>query len=88
MARRCAGKAELGHAAAVDQAVRLDAADDQGGDEADDDRTSAERRGAPYLNLTERANIVMADTGKEIYRTENFGKAAPPKSDKGSFIAQ
>ena len=43
---------------------------------------------APYLNLTERANIVVADTGKEIYRTENFGKAAPPKSDKGSFIAQ
>ena len=44
--------------------------------------------GAPYLNLTERANIVATDTGKEIYRTENFGKAAPPKSPKGSFIAQ
>ena len=44
--------------------------------------------GAPYINLTERSNIVMTDTGKEIYRTENFGKAAPPKSDKGSFIAQ
>jgi hypothetical protein len=43
---------------------------------------------APYLNLTERANIVVADTGKEIYRTENFGKAPPAKSDKGSFIAQ
>ena len=43
---------------------------------------------APYLNLTERANIVVADSGKEIYRTENFGKPAPPKSDKGSFIAQ
>lgn len=42
----------------------------------------------PYLNLTERANIVVADTGKEIYRTENFGKAPPPKGDKGSFIAQ
>ena len=43
---------------------------------------------APFLNLTERANIVVADTGKEIYRTANFGKAAPPKSDKGSLIAQ
>jgi hypothetical protein len=43
---------------------------------------------APYLNLTERANIVVTDSGKEIYRTANFGKAAPPKSDKGSFIAQ
>jgi len=43
--------------------------------------------GAPYLNLTERANIVVTDTGKEIYRTENFGKAAP-KGPKGSFIPQ
>ena len=43
---------------------------------------------APYINLTERANIVMTNTGKDIYRTENFGKGAPPKSDKGSFIAQ
>jgi hypothetical protein len=43
---------------------------------------------APYLNLTERANIVVTDTGKEIYRTENFGKPAPAKSPKGSFIAQ
>ena len=44
--------------------------------------------GAPYLNLTERANIVQTDTAREIYRTANFGKAPPPKSDKGSFIAQ
>ena len=44
--------------------------------------------GAPYLNLTERANIVQTDTKREIYRTANFGKAAPQKSDKGSFIAQ
>ena len=44
--------------------------------------------GAPYLNLTERANIVQTDTGREVYRTANFGKAPPPKSDKGSFIAQ
>jgi uncharacterized protein DUF6152 len=44
--------------------------------------------GAPYLNLTERANIVVTATGKEIYRTENFGKAAPPKGPKGSLVAQ
>ena len=43
---------------------------------------------APFLNLTERANIVVADTGKEIYRTANFGRPAPVKSDKGSLIAQ
>ena len=35
------------------------------------------KSGAPYLNLTERANIVNADTGKEIYRTPNFGEPAP-----------
>jgi uncharacterized protein DUF6152 len=33
------------------------------------------KSGAPYLNLTERSQIVVADTGKEIYKTENFGQA-------------
>jgi hypothetical protein len=36
------------------------------------------RSGAPYLNLTERANIVLTDTGKEVYRTANYGEP-PPK---------
>jgi hypothetical protein len=36
------------------------------------------KSGAPYMNLTERANIVLTDTGKEIYRTENYGQP-PPK---------
>jgi cytosine/adenosine deaminase-related metal-dependent hydrolase len=44
--------------------------------------------GAPYLNLTERANIVVSATGQEIYRTENFGKPAPAKGLKGSLVAQ
>jgi hypothetical protein len=35
------------------------------------------KSGAPYLNLTERANLVLTDTGKEIYRTENYGQPAP-----------
>ena len=35
------------------------------------------KSGAPYLNLTERANLVLADTGKEIYRTQNYGEPAP-----------
>jgi len=35
------------------------------------------KSGAPYLNLTERANITSVDSGKEIYRTANFGEAAP-----------
>jgi hypothetical protein len=41
------------------------------------------RSGAPYLNLTERANIVATDSGKEIYRTANFGEA-PPQGTKGT----
>src|SRR4029078_5828007 len=31
----------------------------------------------PYMNLTERSQITMTDSGKEIYRTANFGQAAP-----------
>ena len=30
------------------------------------------KSGAPYMNLTDRANIVMTDTGKEIFRTNNY----------------
>jgi hypothetical protein len=35
------------------------------------------KSGAPYLNLTERANIVMTETGKELFRTANYGQPAP-----------
>ena len=35
------------------------------------------KSGAPYINLTERANVVLADSGKEIFRTENYGQPAP-----------
>lgn len=45
------------------------------------------KSGEPYLNLTERANIVMTDSGKEIYRTPNFGQAAPD-GPKGTLISQ
>jgi hypothetical protein len=31
------------------------------------------KSGGPYMNLTDRANIVMADSGKEIFRTNNYG---------------
>jgi len=30
------------------------------------------KSGAPYMNLTEKANIVMTDTGKELFRTKNY----------------
>jgi hypothetical protein len=32
------------------------------------------KNGAPYMNLTEKSNIVLTDTGKEIYRTANYGQ--------------
>ena len=35
------------------------------------------KSGAPYLNLTERANVVMTDGGKELFRTPNYGQPAP-----------
>ena len=35
------------------------------------------KSGAPYLNLTERAPSSSTDTGKEIFRTENYGQPAP-----------
>jgi hypothetical protein len=34
------------------------------------------KSGAPYMNLTDRANIVMTDSGKEIFRTNNYGTEA------------
>ena len=45
------------------------------------------KSGSPYLNLTERANIVVAASGKEIYRTENFGEPAP-QGPKGTLAPQ
>jgi hypothetical protein len=39
------------------------------------------KSGAPYINLTDRARIVLADGGQEIYRTANFG-APPPAGEK------
>jgi hypothetical protein len=35
------------------------------------------KSGAPYINLTEKANVVLTDTGKEIFRTPNY--EAPKK---------
>jgi hypothetical protein len=31
------------------------------------------KSGAPYMNLTDRANVVLTDSGKEIFRTPNYG---------------
>src|SRR5215471_12767900 len=39
------------------------------------------KSGAPYINLTEKANVVMTDTGKEIFRTPNY-EPPPAAKDK------
>jgi len=31
------------------------------------------KSGAAYMNLTDRANVVLTDSGKEIFRTNNYG---------------
>jgi len=37
------------------------------------------KSGAPYMNLTDRSNIVMTDTGKELFRTANYGTNIPKR---------
>lgn len=34
------------------------------------------KSGAPYMNMTERARIVLADTGEEVLRNNNYGEPA------------
>lgn len=35
------------------------------------------KSGAPYMNLTERARVILADGGKVVHQTANFGQPAP-----------
>jgi hypothetical protein len=35
------------------------------------------KSGAPYMNMTERARVILADSGKEVLRNANFGQPAP-----------
>jgi len=37
------------------------------------------KSGAPHINLTEKANIVMTDTGKELFRTNNYEAPTAPQ---------
>ena len=41
------------------------------------------KSGAPYMNMTERARIVLTDSGKEVLRNANFGEP-PPTGEGGS----
>ena len=40
------------------------------------------KSGAPYLNLTERARVILTETGKEIYRTSDFAEADSPTAER------
>jgi hypothetical protein len=31
------------------------------------------KNGEPYMNLTDRSNVVLTESGKEIFRTPNYG---------------
>jgi len=44
------------------------------------------KSGAPYMNLTDRANIVMTDTGKEVFRTPNYGTNTPKRPALGQGV--
>ena len=35
------------------------------------------KSGAPYMNMTERARMILADSGKEVLRNANYGQPAP-----------
>jgi hypothetical protein len=41
------------------------------------------KSGAPYVNLTERARLILTDSGKEMFRNENYGQPAPT-DDRGT----
>ena len=41
------------------------------------------KSGAPYINLTERARVIL-DDGKEIWKTANYGQPTPPPSEGGT----
>ena len=41
------------------------------------------KSGAFYMNLTDRANVVMTDSGKEIFRTANYGTNQPKRPALG-----
>ncbi len=35
------------------------------------------KSGAPYMNLTERARVVLTDSGKVVMQNANYGQGAP-----------
>lgn len=35
------------------------------------------KSGAPYMNMTERARLILTDTGEEMIRNRNYGEPAP-----------
>lgn len=46
------------------------------------------KSGAPYMNLTERARVVLTDTGKEVHRTANYGQSSGSTGFPGENTGQ
>ena len=42
------------------------------------------KSGAPYMNMTERARVILTDSGKEVLRNENFGEPPPTGPNPGT----
>ena len=42
------------------------------------------KSGAPYMNMTERARLVLFDTGEEMIRNNNYGEPPPSGPDPGT----
>ena len=43
------------------------------------------KSGAPYMNLTERARVILADSGKVVMQNANYGLPAPNAQKPESF---
>lgn len=43
------------------------------------------KSGAPYMNLTDRANVVLTDSGKEVFRTKNYGTEERKRPAAGGY---
>jgi hypothetical protein len=41
------------------------------------------KSGAPYMNMTERARMILTDSGKEVLRNANYGQP-PPEGGGGT----
>ena len=44
------------------------------------------KSGAPYMNLTERARVILTDSGKVLLQNENYGQPPPSRAGGSSNV--